>query len=73
MKNTAIVALVVILVWFGMTIVRLENQRYAMELGICGNFDPGHPQSLVARAKCLETVQTRISAVYNLVYGLKIL
>lgn len=73
MKNALIIALVGIVVWFGLSIVRLENERYALELEICGRFDPGKPSTLGKRDECLARVQTRTSAIYNLLYGLKLI
>ena len=73
MKNVAIVLLLIaIIAWFAMAIVRLENERYAMELGMCGNFDSRHPEMIGARRGCLDRVQTRTSPIYNLLYGLKL-
>ena len=73
MKNSVIAILTAMLIWFGLAIVHLENERYALEMGLCGNFEPAHPENLVAKYKCLETVQTRTSSIYHLLYGLRIL
>ena len=73
MKNVAIILLVAIVVWFASAIIRLENQRYAMEIGMCGNFEPEHPESIGKRSECLAKVQTRTDAAYNLLYGLKLI
>jgi len=73
MKNALIVVLLAIVMWFGLSIVRLENERYALELEICGRFDPGNPSTLGKRDECLARVQTRTSSVYNLLYGLKLI
>ena len=73
MKNFAIVIILGLLVWFASAITRLENERYALELGMCGNFDPAHPETLSKRRECLDHVRTRTSAAYNLLYGLRII
>ena len=72
-RNWAIGALTLVIIWFGASIVRLENERFTLELEICGRFDPANPPSLVARDKCLVKAQTRTHAIYNLLYGLKLI
>ena len=72
-KNSLICVLVITLIWFGSAIVRLENQRYALELNTCGIFDPANPPSLLKREDCLQHIQTRTSWAYNLLYGLKLI
>ena len=73
MRNGLIIALLLLLIWFGSAIVRLENERYALWLEICGRFDPANPPTLMVRERCLDRVQTRTSPIYNLVYGLKLI
>jgi hypothetical protein len=69
-KNTTIAVLIAALLWFGSAIIRLENQRYALELEMCGVWSP---ERSVERSQCLDNVRTRTSPIYNLLYGLKIL
>ncbi len=64
------ILLLVLLVWFGATIVRLENQNYAMLLGMCGEFDPGDLQSVIERNSCLQEVEMRTSPLWHLYYAL---
>lgn len=59
-KSTAIVGLTAMLIWFGATIVRLENARYATSLGMCDQYID---LTLYKRAQCLEDTQTRTSWV----------
>ena len=73
MKNFAILLLVVVVAWFASAIIRLENQRYALELGICGIDDREHPDTFRKRAECLAEVRARTNPAYNLLYGLNIL
>ena len=73
MKSALIIILLGIIVWFGTSIIKLENERYALELEICGNFDPSKPATLNARDECLERVQTRTGPIDNLLYGLKLI
>ncbi|MCY1212375.1 hypothetical protein D9M72_241090 [compost metagenome] len=44
-----------LLVWFGASLVRVENQRYALMLGMC-NADP---LKILAQPECLKAVQSR--------------
>lgn len=65
-----IAVLVVLNLWFGATIVRIENERYALSLDMC----PGNtPERLLHQHECLAKVQTRTSPVYHLLYGLGLL
>ncbi len=64
------ILLMVLLVWFGATIIRLENQNYAMHLGMCGEFNPADFQSVMERNTCLEEVETRTSPLWHLYYAL---
>ncbi len=64
------ILLLVLLVWFGATIVRLENQNYAMLLGMCGEFSSENLQSVIERNSCLEEVETRTSPLWHLYYAL---
>jgi hypothetical protein len=70
MKNTVIAVVLALLVWFGVTIVRLENYRYAASLAMCDQYTG---LSLHRRDACLDGKQTRTSWVYNLLYGLRII
>ena len=73
MKNALVIILFGIVIWFGASIVRLENERYALELEVCGRFDPTKPSTLTDRDDCLERVQTRTGALNNLLYGLRVI
>lgn len=69
-KNLTIALLVGMLLWFGTAIVRLEQYHYASMLGMCGPIDP---LTLGHRELCLQKAETRTSAFYHLLYGLRIL
>ena len=69
-KNTVILVLVVILVWFGTTIVRLENYYYASQMGFCQEYEI--PLESQARNKCLNEKQTRTNPIWHLLHGLRI-
>tara|TARA_B100000949_G_C14008176_1_gene336114 strand:- start:233 stop:448 length:216 start_codon:yes stop_codon:yes gene_type:complete len=69
-KNVIIAILVAALIWFGFAIVRIENQRYALELEMCGKWSP---ENLIDRSECLEKVETRTGPIAHLLYGLRLL
>ena len=69
-KNITIAILLGLLVWFGAAITRLENERYALELEMCGAWSP---ENSVDRSECLGKIETRTSPIWNLAYGLGIL
>lgn len=73
MKNLVILVLVALLFWFGHEVVRLENVRYASELGMCQEFQPERSNSFEERLGCLLKVQTRTSFVWHLLYGIRVL
>ena len=68
MKNLIIVVLAALLMWFGTTLVRVENERYALLLDMC------HPTNNepVLGPDC-EGVETRSSWTWHLAYALGIL
>lgn len=69
-KNLVILVLLGLLVWFGATIVRLENYRYAAQLGMCREYTLAQ---LVERDRCLREKQTRTSPFWHLAYALGLL
>lgn len=70
MKNAVIVGLLALLVWFGVTIVRLENYRHAASLGMCDQYTG---LSMHRRNACLDGKHTRTSWAYYLLYGLRLM
>ena len=70
-KNVIIIALAAMLVWFGTTIVRLENYHYANQMGFCQEYEI--PLESRARNKCLDERQTRTNPVWHLLHGLLII
>lgn len=69
-KNLIIAVLSLALLWFGASLIRVENQRYALELEMCGTLSP---ENSVKRFECLETIETRTGPFYHLLYGLGVL
>ena len=68
MKNAAILILLVLLYWFGSTIVELENYGYASTIGMCSEF--ANP---LERVECLQNTETRTHWIFHLLYSLNIL
>lgn len=69
-EKIVIFILIILLFWFGATIVRLENYHYASQIGLCEN--EINPTKNIERDKCLNITKTRTNWIYNLIYGLKI-
>ena len=70
MKNLAIALLLVMLVWFGSAIIRLERYHYASMLGIC---ECKAKPTWLEQQRCLDTIETRTSPLYHLAYGLRLI
>lgn len=65
MKNGAIVGLVLLVVWLSVTVIRLENFRYATFVGFCSE-----PTQSAVRYECLKSKETRTSPLWHLFYAL---
>lgn len=59
--------LAVMLLWAGNSLIRVENQRYALTVGMCAPRPP-HP---VPDMECLEHVETRTDWWWHLYYAMK--
>jgi hypothetical protein len=57
--------LLVMVIWLAASLVRVENQRYALQTGLCRD-----SQGLTD-FKCLEAVQTRTGWLWHLFYALR--
>lgn len=69
MKYRAPLAILsVLVIWLAVSLVRVENQRYALHLGMCID-----PTLKVADATCLTQVETRTSWAFHLLYGMGVL
>lgn len=64
-KNVVICFLIVMILWLAISLVRVENQRYALSLGMCA--DPPWP---IPNRQCLRQVETRTSPLWHLFYAL---
>lgn len=65
MKSAAIVVLILISAFLADRVVRIENQRDALHVGLC----KPDPANLAQRWNCLENVQTRTSWFWHLYYA----
>ena len=70
-KNITIAILLIVSIWLGAAVVRLENYHYASVVGMCGEFKPDDPSQTVPRHNCLHRTETRTRALWHLYYGLK--
>lgn len=66
MKGLAIFLLLAALVFVSARLIYVENQRYAMVVGLC-RFKVEDPNAL---HECLRSVQARDSGLWHLYYGL---
>lgn len=66
-RIAGVAALCALVLWFGAALVRVENQRYAMEVGLCAS----DPSKMLARTDCLKTVQSRTGWWWHLGYALR--
>lgn len=55
-----------LLLWFSLSLVRVENQRYALQSGMCRSTTT----SSVADLKCLDAVETRTGWWWHLYHAL---
>lgn len=61
-----LVLAVVVNIFLAATLVRVENQRYALQLGMCRD-----ATTSLTDFNCLEKIQTRINWLGHLFYALK--
>ena len=61
-----ILVLLALLLYFGATIVRLENYHYAVQVGFCADVN------VTERDDCLNKIETRTNPFWHLIYGLGI-
>ena len=70
-RDVLIVALAAALVWTGTAVARLERYHYAAETALCG-YAKDEPEHL-RQQMCLEKAEPRLSAWWNLAYGLRVI
>ena len=64
--HVALAAMLVAIVYLCVVIVHIENERYALSVGMCRDAATGF-----ADRACLAKVETRTSPLWHLVYALK--
>lgn len=69
LRNLIIMALIALLWWFGAAVVRLENYRYASDMGFCTEHE--WPMGMIKRHDCLMATETRTHPLWHLYYGLQ--
>lgn len=67
--RTLLLLSLVLNVWLGFAVVRLENYHYANQLGMCAN--SASPQAAPTREICLNRQHTRTSPWWHIYYALK--
>lgn len=67
-RNVVIALLSCVCVWFAHIIIRLENYRYASNIGFCGELISD--ADLVKREIFLRNKQTRTNGLWHLYYAL---
>lgn len=64
MRSIVLVLLAVALIYTGYRLAEVENQRYALSLGMCRS------ETSLIDARCLATVETRTGMLWHVYYGL---
>ena len=59
-----LLAVLIVIVWLSVSLGRVENQRYAMQIGMCKDVVGGWDYS------CLSKVETRTSWLWHIYYAL---
>ena len=63
-----LIILSILVIWLAVSLVRVENQRYALQVGMCRDQATG-----LTNFTCLNTVETRTSWAWHLLYGMGVL
>jgi hypothetical protein len=66
--RTPLAVLSVLVIWLAASLVRVENQRYALSIGMCRDQATG-----LTNFTCLEKTETRTNWIAHLMYGLGVL
>jgi hypothetical protein len=69
-KNASIATLIILVIWLAMTVIRLENFRYATFVGFCSECSGNPSQQSIKRYECLKKTQTRTSPLWHLYHAL---
>ena len=69
-KNSLIFVLLLVTIALSSIVIRLENQRYALLVGMCPNAREFSANPTPEALGCLRTVQTRTSSLWHLYYAI---
>lgn len=73
-KNAIIVVLMLLLVWLGTSLIRVESERYSLLLSAAdGTCKFTHARPVSEFYKCIHSKETRTSDAWHLMYALRIL
>ena len=67
-----IIGLVLVTVWLGASVVRLENYRQANLVGMCSHYNIEDPIQRIQREDCLLKARTRTHWFWHLLHGMRI-
>ncbi|MGG7581728.1 hypothetical protein [Rhizobium sp. Nf11,1] len=71
MRTILLLLSVVLNVWLGVTVVRLERFHYASLLGYCEQYGVENtPVVRLQKEKCLDETETRVSPWWHIYYAL---
>lgn len=65
-KNIAIVLLLFVVLYLAALLIKVENQRYALAVGLCSDSKTG-----LTDYACLAKVETRTNPAWHLYYAAK--
>jgi hypothetical protein len=65
-ERIGLVAAILLIVWLSASLVRAENERYALLIGMCRD-----PVTLYVSGECLAKIETRTAWYWHLFYALK--
>lgn len=65
-ERAGLVVCVVLLVWVTSVLVRVESERYALQIGMCW-----YEQLKLPDLACIQTAQTRTAWYWHLFHALK--
>ena len=68
-----VVGLVLLTIWLGSAVVRLENYRQANLVGMCSHYNIADPIQRLQREDCLMKARTRTHWWWHLLHGMGIL
>ncbi|ANL71902.1 hypothetical protein AMC83_CH01919 [Rhizobium phaseoli] len=72
MRTILLLLSVLLNVWLGLAVIRLENYHYAVQMGRCAEWNTATGSGVFAsREACLNSQKMRTSPWWNLFWGLR--